>query len=131
MLNVESILNKAASAIEEQLKTLSMASLTSISGCFEGTNADAKLKRMSVFFYGTDMNRVSHFENALSVVKEWAEGILLYATSRADAQSTPENPYNFAILKNMIEQAKCFVRGQESEKAAREEVERAARDSMS
>ena len=60
------------------------------------------------------MKRVSHFESQFSVVKESAEGLLIYATSRAEEQSTTEKPFNFGVLKNMIEQFRSFKLGEES-----------------
>ena len=102
-------------AIQHQLKQLSAANLLSMLGCFEGTNADTKLKRMSLLLFGDDdMKRVLHFEAQFAVIKESAESLLYLASSQADETSSPGVPYNLAILKTMIENERFFKMGQEA-----------------
>ena len=102
-------------AIKYQLKQLSAANLLSMLGSFEGTNADTKLKRMSLLLFGDeDMKRVLHFEAQFAAIKETAESLLYLASGSADEMSSPGVPYNLAILKIMIENERIFKMGQEA-----------------
>ncbi|CAE8739509.1 unnamed protein product [Polarella glacialis] len=113
----------AAVAIKGLLLKLTSTSLTSTLGCFDGTNADSKVKKMAAFVFGPEINRICSIHDALSSVKQSAEGLFLYSMARADEESSLLAPFSFAVLRGMIENARMFKLGQEEEEDDDMEIE--------
>ena len=98
-------------ALKWRIDSLDLEALESILPCFEGGNGDHKLKKMSVFMFGSEMRKLLDLSGALDAVVEDAEAMLLYSTTKASDEATTTNPFNLGVMKNFVENAMAYKKG--------------------